>query len=286
MVPPMVENPGMEPHIHSMKVLGAKDNKELGYLQTSPEFFLKKVLSLKSEELKNIFSLTYCFRDEPNSGLHRNQFIMLEWYRTGAHYSQIMKDTEELIKLCSQQFNNPINQIEKKTVNQIFNEILGFSILDYLDCEKLKAYIQKNFDDIHVPQQKLPWEDYFFLLFLNKIEPELKKYPAIFLYEFPAPLAALSTLKPEDTRVCERFEIYCYGIELANCYNELTDLEEQKARFEQQANLKKELYNYQLPSPNEFYQTLERGLPHSAGIALGIERLQMILTNSNDGFLF
>ncbi len=91
--------------------------------------------------------------------------------------------------------------------------------------------------------------------------------------EFPAPLSALSTLKASDPRVCERFEVYINGIELCNCFNELTDPIEQKKRFAAQNELKKKLYGYELPEPKAFYHTMDKGLPPSAGIALGVERL-------------
>lgn len=286
--PALVENPGMETHIHPMKVNGVIDNKFKGYLHTSPEFFLKKVLSLNSDHFDKIFSIAYCYRDEPYSTHHRNQFLMLEWYRKYANYMQIMQDTEDLIISCSKIFSRPLSTTDftRRTVQEIFQEILNVDILEYLEIEKIKNLIKNNFPDVPMPEQKLSWDDYYFLLFLNKVEPELKRYRAIFLYEFPAPLAALSTLKQSDLRVCERFEIYFNGIELANCYNELTDIDEQKKRFDSQAKEKKSLYHYQLNAPAEFYETLERGLPISAGIALGIERLHMALTNNEDKFLF
>lgn len=286
--PALVENPGMETHIHPMQVTGVIDNKFKGYLHTSPEFFLKKVLSLKSDDFDKIFSITYCYRDEPDSTHHRNQFLMLEWYRKHENYMKIMQDTQDLMIACSQVFKNPLkeNDFNKKTIQEIFQEILGIDILEYLDKQKLKELIATKFKDVPLPVQELSWDDYYFLLFLNKVEPELKKYKALFLYEFPAPLAALSTIKKNDPRVCERFEIYFNGIELANCYNELTDLNEQKKRFVFQAQEKKSLYNYQLNEPKDFYYTLEKGFPKSAGIALGVERLHMALTNDENKFLF
>ncbi|MBL7663927.1 MAG: hypothetical protein JNM93_02250, partial [Bacteriovoracaceae bacterium] len=148
----------------------------------------------------------------------------------------------------------------------------------------LRKLISTRFTDVPLPAVELNWDDYFFLLFLNKIEPELKNYPALILYEYPAPLAALSTLKSSDKRVCERFEIYLDGVEIANAFNELTETQEQKARFKQQAHEKKQAYQYNLPEPTEFYQTLERGLPKCSGIALGVERLLAALIKTPNPF--
>ena len=128
------------------------------------------------------------------------------------------------------------------------------------------------------------WDDYYFLLFLNKIEPKLAKIPYILIKEFPAPLAALSTLKSSDNRVAERFEVYLSGIEICNCFNELTSYQEQIHRFQKQAKLKKDLYQYELPWPKRFLKTLELGLPKSSGIALGVERLYLALSKTQSPF--
>jgi lysyl-tRNA synthetase class 2 len=124
------------------------------------------------------------------------------------------------------------------------------------------------------------------LLHLNKVEPEMHRWPLLMVTEFPAPLAALSTLKPSDKRVCQRFEVYVRGIEICNAYNELTDLTEQRQRFQAQARDKQSIYGYQLPEPKRFYSALEKGLPVSAGIALGVERLLMSLWETEDPFFY
>lgn len=293
LTPPVVENPGMETHIHPFSVHHTFQASPSGkYLHTSPEFAMKELMSIGFE---NIFSLNYCFRDEPAATHHRFQFIMLEWYRKNAHYTAIMKDMEELFPFCLDflqskniavvdSFKNC--RFEKATVQELFLEYLNFDLLDYLNPDDLKEYIAKNHKDVPLPVlgEKLSFDDYFFLLFLNKIEPKLKNIPYLLVYEFPHQLAALSTLKPTDSRVAERFEVYCHGIELCNSFNELTHLPTQKKRFSEQASEKKQLYGYELPEPIEFYQSMQRGLPTSAGIALGIERFQKILTGSTNPF--
>lgn len=280
--PIAVENPGMEVHIHPFQLKSVLRNQEdPRYLHTSPEFCMKELLSREEEKLDNIFTITYCFRDEPNSPIHRSQFLMLEWYRKHAHYQKIMDDTENLIQFClkeGEKLGMPLrpamkNQVmQKMTMQEIFQKELGIDILNHLDVPSIKELL-KTYPDVPVPKAELEWDDYFFLLYLNKIEPKIAEYPMIMIYEFPAPLKALSTLKPSDPRVCERFEVYINGVELCNAFNELTDVEEQIKRFDEQMNLKKKIYDYQLTEPQEFYETLKRGLPPSAGIALGVERL-------------
>jgi lysyl-tRNA synthetase class 2 len=292
LTPPVVANPGMEVHIHPFQIRSVQQNKnrEL-YLHTSPEFHMKELLS---EGLEKIFTMSYCFRDEPNSETHRPQFIMLEWYRSQQRYEKIMSDCEELFKGCHEylkgkKIKTATDEISftKKTVAEIFQETIGVSILDYIDeKEKLFELIKSSFKNIHLPETSKDhsWDDLFFLLMLNEVEPHFKKYDFLLLYEFPAPLKALSTLKESDPRVCERFEIYAKGIELCNCFNELTDLEEQRARFMEQAKEKKELYNYELPTADVLFNALDKGMPASAGIALGVERLLMALTGNKDCF--
>jgi lysyl-tRNA synthetase class 2 len=294
LTPPAVENPGMEVHIHPFSIHSAKERKDIGlYLHTSPEFCLKELIALE-KDLENIFSLSYCFRDEPSSPVHRLQFIMLEWYRKNERYEKIMMDVDDLIQWCVVQ--GPKHGLKlrqsvanakmvKKTMQEVFKEFLGIDILDFLDIKSIQHLLQ-NFPDVPVPAVDLEWDDYFFLLYLNKIELHLKKYPLLMITEFPAPLSALSTLKKSDPRVCERFEVYVDGIELCNCFNELTDPMEQKKRFMEQDALKKRLYGYGLPEPKRFYTALESGFPPSAGVALGVERLLGSLFEIENPFFY
>ncbi len=216
MTPPMVLNPGMETHIHPFSVGHARTSSmSPWYLNTSPEFHMKELLSLGFE---NIFTIGYSFRDEPIAPNHRPQFLMLEWYRTKSHYTKIMKDCEALFQYSLQYLQNKNVAVEstlinaplvKITVQDLFFEYLKIDILNFLETKDLKELIEKNFKDVPLPSkgETLAWDDYYFLLFLNKIEPHLAHYPFLLIDEFPHHLAALSTLKLEDNRVCERFEI-------------------------------------------------------------------------------
>lgn len=285
LTPPAVQNPGMETHIHPFKVSSMlKKNKEPSlFLHTSPEFCMKELLS---EGLSKIFTISYCFRDEPTSIQHRAQFLMLEWYRANEHYSKIMDDCEFLITNCYQQMGNQSPSFIRKTIQEVFIEFINIDILNFLKVDEIKKLIENKFPEVPLPNsiENMEWDDYYFLLFLNKIEPQLKKYPYLILFEFPYQLAALSTIKENDSRVCERFEIYIDGIEIANSFNELCDLNTLKQRFDIQGEQKQDLYQYQLPTPSNFYKTMEKGLPPSAGIALGVERLFMAITKSENPF--
>lgn len=290
LTPPAVENPGMEVHIHPFQLHSVQTNKLRPlYLHTSPEFCMKELLG---DGFNKIFTMSYCFRDEPSSPIHRPQFLMLEWYRKNERYESIMKDVEGLIEYALTNAKNlPVRKdiqgqkLVKKTMQELFQEELGIDILNYLDVPSIKELLKK-FPDVPVPEVEMEWDDYFFLLYLNRIEPVITKYPILMITEFPAPLSALSTLKATDTRVCERFEVYINGIELCNCFNELTDPVEQRKRFSAQNELKKKLYHYELPEPKNFYATMDRGFPPSAGIALGVERLLHSLFEVENPFYY
>lgn len=292
LTPPMVENPGMETHVHPFQIFSPKDKKTKDlYLHTSPEFMMKELLSKEEEAVDKLFTLTYSFRDEPKSPHHRNQFLMLEWYRKNETYHKIMQDTEKLIEWCYEHMKNfgapmrwkAVPLFQKATVEELFKDILKVDILEYLDSASLKSLIEKDFKDVPLPSVELEWDDYFFLLYLNKIEPQIVKIPALLLYEFPCHLSALSTLKKDDPRVCERFEVYLEGIELCNSFNEVTELEILKKRFHYQNEQKKKQYGYHLPEPKRFYKTMEN-YPKSAGIALGVERLLLSLVDIENPF--
>lgn len=281
LTPPLVQNPGMETHIHPFQVYSVQRQRtEPLYLHTSPEFCLKELLTdAQTEGWQNVYSLSYCFRDEPTSPIHRPQFLMLEWYRLGARYETIMDDVESLIHHCLKTAAIPRRamfeeaRFTRKTMQELWLETISVDPLDYLNASALRQLIETKFPDVPLPKSDLPWDDLFFLLHLNKVESHMARWPLLMVTEFPSPLSALSTLKVSDPRVCERFEVYVNGIELCNAYNELTDVTEQRQRFRDQANDKERIYHYRLPAPDRFLSALDRGLPPCAGIALGVERL-------------
>ena len=285
LTPPAVENPGMETHIHPFQLYSpyTKKNKNL-YLHTSPEFLMKELLS--KEEFEKIFTISYCFRDEPHSSIHREQFIMLEWYRKNEYYTQIMDDIENLISYLKENLSflkQETFNFQRATIQDIFQEFLKVDILNFLETKDLKELIQKDFPDVPLPSVECSWDDYYFLLFLNKIESKLENIPYLLLYEFPHHLKALSTISKTDPRVCERFEVYMSGIEICNCFNELTIHNEQVNRFKSQAKEKQDLYGYNLEQPARFLHTM-KNYPQSAGVALGVERLLKVLSHVENPF--
>ncbi len=269
--PPIVDNPGMEPHIHPFQV----NDK---YLHTSPEFRMKEVLAKTG--LSSIYSLGYCFRKEPQSPIHRTQFLMLEWYRT---HSSLLNLINDISNLCTYLTGSEV-ELKVSSMKEIFLEFLEIDILEYITVESIQKLLTEKFPSL-LPNNKenLYWDDYFFLLFLNHIEPKLKKYPYLIITDFPAPLSALAEISELDKRVAKRFEFYVNGVEVANAFHELRDVAEQGYRFKKYQEQKQSEYDYTLPWPNRFLENLEH-LPQSVGIALGVERLFGELTRQKEIF--
>lgn len=287
LTPPAVLNPGIEPHLHPFQLYSPHRNEhEQIYLHTSPEFWMKWILA-NSTKLTSAYTLSYCFRDEPKSEWHRNQFLMLEWYRKNESYQKIMQDCEELLLFFQEsplksRISLTNNNTLQLTVKDTFQEFLGTDLNEILTLDEIKNYINKDHQDLSGINEITEWEDAFFLLFLNKVEPKFKNIPSLILKEFPIQLAALSEASKEDPRYCQRFEWYIKGVEIANCFQELTDLKIQKERAKQDLEKKEKLYGYSYDQPHVLFNALETGLPQSTGIALGFERLLKVLIKDYD----
>lgn len=274
-------NPGMEVHLHPFQLYSVhqKENRPL-FLHSSPEFAMKKLLA---EGMEKIYTLSSCFRDEPASVTHRPEFLMLEWYRKNESYETIMQDCRELISTLSH------SELETQTftVKELFLKEAFLDLTQVSSLYDFHKWIEIKHPQLAPKTEDLgswSWDDLFFLVFLNIIEPKLKNYPALILKEYPSSQAALAKIKPGDPSVCERFELYLSGLEIANCFHEETSLEVIRERFLAQAKEKKKLYGYELPWPDEFMQTM-KDYPPSSGIALGVERLAMAIHKKEDLFL-
>lgn len=293
--------PGMEVHLRAFKApfasLYADEPEVPFFLHTSPEFAMKKLMTAGMEK---IFQLSHVYRNGEVSRTHLPEFTMLEWYRTGTDYRTLMADTEELVQACAHRVGCSVVEREDKScdvtqpferlsVNEAFLRYAGFDMLACIDDpnshdpapEAIRAAAKKVGVSI---SQGDRFEDVFFKIMFEKIEPYLGYGRGTILYDYPLCMAALSRRKESDPRVSERFEAYVMGVELANAFSELTDPVEQRARFEEDAALKRSLYGDDdaWPVDEDFLAALEYGMPESAGIALGVDRLIMLLAGAPD----
>ncbi len=234
------------------------------YLRTSPELHMKRLLVAG---MPRIFQMGACFRQGERGHLHNPEFTMLEWYRADSDYREILADTKELIRHVAAEV------LGSTTIN--FGEITIDLNLPWL-CMPVKYAFQKyaGWDPVESFDA-----DRFDLDLVNKVEPGLPKNRGAVLIDYPAEAAALSRRSADDTKVAERWELYLGGVELANAFSELTDAEEQRQRFEECAAKRAKAGSDVYPIDRPFLAALEQGMPPSGGIALGVDRLVMLLAN-------
>tara|TARA_R110000868_G_scaffold158036_3_gene385801 strand:- start:49834 stop:50721 length:888 start_codon:yes stop_codon:yes gene_type:complete len=237
-----------------------------GYLQTSPEYAMKKLLADGSGD---IFQLCKCFRADECGRLHKPEFTMLEWYRVGFDHHQLMDEMDGLLQTVLH-----CGVAQRLTYQQVFQHMLSLDPLVATADDLNATCKQQQIDLVGVENDK---DDLLNVLFSHCIEPQLQQ--PTFIYDYPASQAALAKLNPDDSRVAQRFEVFVKGIELANGFHELTDAKEQLQRFEQDNQLRKQKSLPQRDIDSDFLAALEKGLPNCAGVALGVDRLIMLASN-------
>ncbi|MDR3325787.1 MAG: EF-P lysine aminoacylase GenX [Rhodospirillaceae bacterium] len=286
--------PSLEPHIMS---LSTELNEPFGtssqrlYLHTSPEFSMKKLLVAG---MKRIFQFAHVWRDGERSPIHHPEFTMLEWYRVGEKYNVLMEDCIEILSIAARVASvkelrhknkccDPFAEPKYLTVAQAFFDYCGIDLLASTNDPKnpnAKILIKAAQSCGLNIKETDSWHDVFFSIMLEYIEPHLGNDVPLILYNYPAPLASLSRLCPDNNMTSERFELYVCGIELANGFGELTDATEQRRRFNEDVNLKEQLYGLRYPIDEDFLNALETKLPDCSGIAFGIDRLIMLVTGT------
>jgi len=233
------------------------------FLHTSPELCMKRLLAAG---YPRIFQICRCFRQNERGSRHIPEFTMLEWYRADSDYFGMMEETEDLIKdvALKSVSGNSINYLgsridlagpwERMTVAEAFDKYASISVD--------KALSENRFDET-----------------MAEIEPALGQSAPLFLYDYPASCGALAKLKTGESSVAERFELYISGVELCNGFTELTDPEEQRARFEKELAFRKNTGKKEYPMPEKFLESISQ-MPGASGNALGLDRLIMLFANA------
>ena len=297
--PALQVSPGLEPHLiaFATELREPFHDGKRGrlYLHTSPEFAMKKLLVAG---VPRLFQLARVWRNAERSVTHHPEFTMLEWYRAGATCRDLMADCEALLPAAlaaapaalrdgTQGFVrgravcDPAAPWHYITVAEAFQRHAGVDILATApqpaapDTAALAAEARRI--GVWIGENDA-WDDIFFRIFLARIEPHLGIGAPTVLYDWPLSMAALARQNPDDARLAERFELYVCGLELANGFGELTDAAEQRRRFAADVARKQALYGESYPVDEDFLAALEHGMPDSAGIALGFDRLVMLAT--------
>jgi lysyl-tRNA synthetase class 2 len=277
--PYAVPAPGEEVHVRSFATefrTTAGDAHRL-WLHTSPEFAMKRLLAAGSGP---IFQLARVWRNEEGSALHAPEFTMLEWYRPGAGFVGLMDETEAYLRavlppvVTTNGMTTDLSRFERLTVADAFARFAG---VDVLTSAGNAAALARGAGAILRDGED--WEDLFFRLMLERVEPHLGRAHPTFLTHWPAAQAALARRDPADPRVALRFEIYVCGLELANAFEELTDPAEQRARFVADRARRHALFGEDWPMDEDFLQALS-AMPACAGIALGFDRLAMLASGA------
>ena len=288
--PALQLSPGMEPHLTAFETALGEPNgdRQPVYLHTSPEFAMKKLLAAG---MQRIFQLARVFRDGERSPRHHPEFTMLEWYQTGAGWRDIAEEAAEFVSAAC----GPVVQRgdvscdlsqpwEFLSVQDAFARYAGIDLMATADhplnpdTDMLCMFA----DGLGIRTADTDtWEDIFFRIYLDRIEPQLGVGAATVLHSYPASLAALARLSPEDVRVSDRFEIFICGLELANGYGELTDATEQRRRFAVMTAQRIAEGRTPYPVDEDFLAALENGIPDCAGIALGFDRLVMLAAGAD-----
>ena len=285
--------PGGEAHVHAFatslkRVDGAGVD---AYLHTSPEFAMKKLLAAGESK---IFSLSHVFRNRERGPLHAPEFTMLEWYRSGAPLGAVEQDCLALLRWAADAAGatkltygdrgcDPFARAGRLSVREAFLAHVGIDLYDSLpesgapgDRDMLAA--QAHALHLRVVDDD-SWSDIFSRILTDRIEPSLGLGRPTVLHSYPASEAALARVSGEDRRVAERFELYACGVELANAFDELTDSDEQRRRFDQEAVKKQKAYGEAFPVDEDFLAALA-AMPAASGAALGFDRLVMLATGA------
>jgi lysyl-tRNA synthetase class 2 len=272
--PIAVASPGLEPHLDAFEL---RTDGPRRYLHTSPEYALKRLLGAG---LTDVYSLGPCFRDEPPSRTHSPEFTMLEWYATGLDLAGLMAQTEDVVCAAAAAVDVALPRpFARQTVRAAFVEHAGVDAWALDSADALRDAARAA--GVRVPTESPAWDDVFFSVFLDAVEPRLAEGPPTFLWGWPASQAALARLDPADPTTALRFELYAGGFELANAFDELTDPVEQRTRFEADQALRAELGGAVYPIDEALLAALP-GIPPTAGIALGVDRLVMWLLGADD----
>ncbi len=238
------------------------------YLQTSPEFAMKRLLASGSG---CIYQICKAFRLEESGRYHHPEFSMLEWYRVGFDHHQLMDEIDAMMQTVA---NTEV--AERISYREIFQNFLDINphtsdAVELEDCARLNGI--KGLENPN-PNDTDFW---LHLLLSHCIEPHLGRQRPVFIFDFPASQAALARICSANSPIAERFELYWNGIELANGYHELTDVTEQQRRCYADNDKRHQLNLPKIPIDEQLMAALANGMPDCAGVALGLDRLVMLI---------
>jgi len=289
--PSRVYAPGQEIHLDAIPA--GRDRRGERFLITSPEYHMKRLVA---SGLPRIVQFCRCFRAEEAGPFHQPEFTMIEWYRANGTMGELMQDCEALVEAAARVAGTwPCADVPATRRGSHGAEAMplggGFQRTTVRELLRQHAGIQLRGDETEAEMRALAasagcqvtadaaWDDCFYQVFLDRIEPHLGSSRPTFVSDWPLPLAALARRKPGELLTAERFELYAAGIELANAFGELTDSVEQRRRFEEESAIRGARGKTVYPLDEQLLGALEH-MPPTCGIALGFDRLVMLVTGA------
>jgi lysyl-tRNA synthetase class 2 len=258
-----------DPAIEPLVVPGGDVLSAPRYLQTSPEYAMKRLLAAGSGP---IYQITRAFRDGETGARHNPEFSLLEWYRPGFDMHRLMAEVADLLRDCLGESPCCI-----RSYRDWFTDLLGIDPLTATVAE-LECFARSELDTGALTGDRDFW---LHLVSSHLLEPRLAGQGICFVHDFPASQAALARRYTVDgIEVARRFEVFVDGIELANGYHELADAAEQRRRFEEDNARRREYGLPERPLDEKLLAALEQGLPDCSGVALGLDRLLMVKTGA------
>ena len=239
---------------------------------------------------EHIFQINHCFRDEDPSATNNPEFSMLEWYRAWDSYVGIMSDVEQLVAHVARAvrgsttvtYQGRVVELappwHRITVADAFAQLAG---IDLESCDQPAEFLAAAHKIGVLSADRIDsWDEIFFKVFLERVEPTLSEMGPVFIVDYPARMAALARLKAGAPGLAERVEAYVGGLELGNGFSELNDPVEQEERFLVEREKRRAHGNPIYPMDSEFLDMMRQGMPPAAGFALGVDRLCMLLTDA------
>ncbi len=255
------------PHIDSLAVETTDGTR---WLQPSPEFAMKRMLA---DGCGPVYQICKAFRSGERGTHHNPEFTLLEWYRPAFDEHDLMDEVDDLLEatLASE-------KAERRSYGSVFEERLAIDPHRAEPSQLRRTAVEHG---LQAPEG-LDRDDWLDLLLSHLIAPDLGRERPLFIYDYPASQACLARIRQEDPPVAERFEVWIDGIEIANGFHELTDAEEQGKRFEAENEQRERLGKAIVPVDERLLAALRSGLPPTAGVALGIDRLLILRSGHRD----
>ena len=282
--PARVLAPGQELHLDAIPA------GEGRHLITSPEYHMKRLVA---GGMGRIVQFCRCFRAEEDGPFHQPEFTMIEWYRAGGTLDDLMRDCESMVEVAARAAGTwpsvaipalrrsavsaPMldlqSPFERVSVRALFEKHAGLKLRGDESAPEMRALARRAGCSVSADAA---WDDVFYQIFLDRIEPNLGTTRPTLVFDWPQPLGALARSKPGDPLTVERFELYAGGIELANAFGELTDAVEQRRRFVEESETRRARGKTVYPIDEKLLAALPN-MPPTSGSALGFDRLLMLV---------